>query len=246
MDEMIKAIGEALGNGRLLAVYAITMILGLVLLKGKRKLFLIPALIMTVVILNPLCMNIWGRFSDYGYWRLLWIIPLIPVIAAVPAAIMEQEKKWYRKLLIVALAAGIIVLSGSFIYSYSLTAFTEAQNADKLPQEVTEIGETLLEFDEEPRIVADHYIATYIREYSGKIKTPYGRDLVFEEPTQYARDVSGNLIAGNMVEVADLMRAGDYRYLVTVNLGADRYEKIEAAGFEYLWQVGEYGIYEIH
>lgn len=245
MQELIQAIGEALGNGWLLLVYGIALLLGFFLLKGKRKLFMLPAVIVTIMILNPLTKTLWEKINDYGYWRVLWIIPLIPVLAAVPAALTEQTKKWHDKVFVILLAVAVIAATGSFIYGNQKTSFSEAQNADKLPQEVAEIGEILLELDDDPRIVADHYIATYIREYSGKIKTPYGRDLVFETPTQYAKNTSDYLFTLNMAKLIENMRAGGYSYLVTNNLGADRYVKIEKAGFEYLGQVNEYGIYEL-
>lgn len=245
MQELIWAIEEALGNGWLLLVYGITLLLGFFLLKGKRKLFLLPAVIMTVIILNPLTKTLWEKINDYAYWRLLWILPLIPVLAAVPAALTEQTKKWHDKVFVILLAVGIIAATGSFIYSNEKTAFKEAENADKLPQEITEIGEALLELDDNPRIVADHYVAVYIREYSGKIKTPYGRDLTFGNPSNYGKSTSDYLITMNMAKLVENMKAGNYKYLVTNNINADRHIKIEKAGFEYVWQIGIYGIYEL-
>ena len=246
MEEMFDAVMAALGSGWLLLVYGIALVLGFFLLKGKRKLFLLPAVVMTIVVLNPLTKTVWEKINDYAYWRLLWMLPLIPVIAAVPSAVVEKTKKWYGKLVTVLLAAGIVVLSGYFIYNNDVTTFKMAKNADKLPQEVTEVAEALLELDDNPRIVADQYIATYIREYSGKIKTPYGRDLVFGEPDQYALDAFQYLTNMDMKNLLEHMKARNYQYLVTYNLGPERYVRIEKAGFEYIWQAGEYGIYAIN
>lgn len=246
MQALIQAIQEALGNFWMLLVYGIALILGAFLLKGKRKLFLIPAAVMTLLILNPLTRTIWDKVNDYGYWRLLWILPLIPVIAAVPAAVTEKTQKWYLRLLTVILSASIVILSGSLIYANEATAFTEADNPDKMPADALETAEVLLEMDDEPHVVADQYMAIYLRQYSGKIKTAFGRDLGFGDPSAFATEIAGYLSDGEMAKVAEMMRSGGYRFLVTRNLDFDRQNSLEKAGFEYVWQINEFGIYEIN
>lgn len=246
LQELIQAIGDALGSGwLLLVVYGISLLLSFFLLKGKQKLFLLPAVIMTIAILNPLMKTLWEKINDYGYWRLLWIIPLIPVLAAVPAAVTEQAQKWYAKLAVILLAVGIIALSGSFIYSYEGTTFKKPDNPDKLPPEVTETADALLELDDTPRIVADQHIAIYIREYTGKIKTPFGRDLTFGKPSEYGRNIADYLNNLDMPKLIENMKAKDYKYLVTHNLDPERDKKIKEGGFEQRCQIREYGIYEL-
>ena len=237
-------IREILGDYRYLLLYGIFLALGLVCLKEKRKVFLFPALLITVLILNPWMKEFWEKINDYGYWRMLWILPLIPVCAAVPAGLMEKTRKISVKIIAVVMALILFVLAGSMVYETQNATFTRATNADKLPQDVTEIAQALLEIDEHPRVVADPAIATYLRQYSGRFRMPYARDIEYGNPTPYARELCDALMGGLLDRVAQMIKS-QYSYLVTANQDPQRREQAEAAGFELLRQVNGYGIYRL-
>lgn len=246
MNEFFASIMEALGNYRYLILYGVSIILGFLFLKGKKKLFLIPSLLMTVLILNPLTRNIWNKYNDYAYWRLLWILPVIPVCAALPAALAEKIQKLPLRIGAVLLCVAIFGVTGSFVYAADGTGFVQAENAEKVPYTVKEIADQLLEMEENPRVVSDAEISIYLRQYSGRLQTPYGRDIVYGNPPQSAVNLYQALVRGEMEEVAQMMRSGGYRYLVTANWDLQRKSRLEAAGFESRGQVNGYGIYQLN
>ena len=97
MQELLQAIKDALGNYNFLILYAVCLVVEFILLKGRRKIFLISAVLVTVFILMPQFYDKWNELNDYAYWRILWMIPVIPVCAVAPAVIIEKvNKEWIK------------------------------------------------------------------------------------------------------------------------------------------------------
>lgn len=246
MEEMFNQVRDAFGNYNYLILFLCCLAAGLVFLKGKRKIFLVPAAVISVVILNPLFIQQWDKVSTYGYWRTLWIIPVAAVCACVPAGIVERTEKNAVRGMAVAAALAVFVLCGSFIMNHPNTRFARATNADKLPQEVVRTAEVLLEADEEPRVLSDEAISTYLRQYSGKIQSPYSRGFFDGVPSGYSVEMYNALNEGNMERVREMMQEHGYKYVVTRNMEAEREQAISNAGFVLMEQVGGYGVYVLN
>ena len=231
-----------------LIIMGVAVLTGLIFCKGKRKPFFIPAMILSGAILNPLMYQFWNKFNTYGYWRLLWILPVVPACAMIPAYVVEKVKSNAIRMAAVGIAIAVFVLSGSIVFGLRNTSFTQAVNPDKLPDSVVKVGEALLEMDEQPHVVTDSSLSQYLRQYSGKIHSMYSRDVVFEGANSpQAKETYDNLAAseGSMDVVARNMMTYGYQYLVTNNSDDARKAKIEAAGFSFVRQVNGYGIYRI-
>ena len=245
MTDEVKMVFQ--GNALLPAMAAALMI-GVIFCRNRRKRFFVPCIIISCIILNPVIYSVWSGFSNYGYWRLLWILPVIPAFAMVPAYVIEKARTNGLKLVLTGITVVGIAYCGFFVYSKSNTSFVRASNPDKLPQDVVYTAEALLELEDEPRVVTDASISQYLRQYSGKIHSMYSRDVVFEGPNSHqARVVYAQLSSseGDMSIVAQEMKEYNYRYLVTNNMNADRKQEIQEAGFELIRQINEYGLYRI-
>ena len=245
---MIDEVRMTFNGNWYLIIMGIAVLAGLICCKGRRKTFFVPAVIISAVILNPLMYQFWNKFSAYGYWRLLWILPVVPACAMIPAYVVEKVKSNAIRMAAVGIAIAVFVLSGSIVLGLRNTSFTQAVNPDKLPDSVVKVGEALLEMDEQPHVVTDSSLSQYLRQYSGKIHSMYSRDVVFEGANSpQAKETYDNLAAseGSMDVVARNMMTYGYQYLVTNNSDDARKAKIEAAGFSFVRQVNGYGIYRI-
>ncbi|QUC66686.1 hypothetical protein [Aristaeella hokkaidonensis] len=245
---MIEEVSMTFNGNWYLIIMGIAVLAGLICCKGKRKLFFVPAVIISAVILNPLMYEFWNKFSAYGYWRLLWILPVVPACAMIPAYAVEWTKNNVVRIVAVGIAVAVFVFGGSIVFSLWNTHFAEATNPDKLPDSVVKVGEALLEINEQPYVVTDSSLSQYLRQYSGKIHSMYSRDVVFEGANSpQAKETYENLASsqGDMDIVARNMMSYGYQYLVTNNSDEARKAKIEAAGFSFVRQVNGYGIYRI-
>ena len=247
MTEMLQAIRDALGNYHYLFLYGAAILVLLVFLKGKRKAFVIPAILLTVVVLNPAFFKLWNKINDYAYWRTLWMIPVIPACAAVPALFVEKGKKTGTKGVIAAAGIVVFVLAGTWIGSHSLTRFSKPVNAEKLPAGALAVGNALLELDDTPYVIADNDVCIYLRQYSGNIHQMYGRDVYFGENSWFAGDAFFDLTSedGDPARAAQIMLDHDYEYLVSKKDGSLGQETLEEAGFELIKEVDGYNIYRV-
>lgn len=236
---------RSFGNYNFLIVFGAAILLGLIFGKGYRKAFFLPAVIITVAALNPIVKELIDR-NDGGnvYWRAFWLIPIVAVSAAVPAIVVGRAKKIWLAIGTIAVSIVIIVCSGSFVYAHDNTTFGEAQNSEKLPEAVVKIGAKLLDMDDSPRVVADASLSTYFRQYSGKIKMPYGRSVRYGTPSSLGKTMYEELGNGEYEALATLMENYDYEYLITNNIVNG--QQLADAGYEFLEQVDIYGIYRVH
>lgn len=238
---------EAEGEGNNFFILFFICLLFLFLwFKGRRTKLLLPSMIMTAVIINPLFYNKWDELGLYAYWRVLWALPIIPIIATVVPSLTEKLNKLNRqprmktvwKAMCVAIGVSVVMLGGPYIYNGEEGKFEAAENIEKLPKDVIEIANQVLELNEHPRIIALGSIGVYIRQYTGEIITLYGRDLygyITDEPNRDALTVINQLDNEQFNDVAQFMLDKGYDYII--------YEGVPDDNF--LW-VGDSELYEIY
>lgn len=211
-------------------------------LKERRICFLIPALIISLVIINPWFYKKWDNLGYYAYWRMLWVAPVIPIIAGMTPSIIERKGKEWIKIIVVAIGIGLIVLSGSFLYNSTGGAFVEAVNEAKLSDSIVQIADRLLELKEHPKIIAQDPIGVYIRQYTGEIDTLFGRDIhgYITGWISYNAKTMNNEISsseGNLESLRQFMLDEEYDFLVI-----DHNKNTD--GFEFVDEIEGYGIYK--
>lgn len=237
--EGIKQWIEAEGTGHWFFITFPVILLALFIwFKGRRVRFLIPSLIISIVIINPVFYKYWDKMGLYAYWRILWIIPVIPVVAVLVPSLTERIHKGWLKGAFSAVGVGLVVIGGTFLYNGSGGSFVEAANAAKEPDYVVQIADRLLELDEHPRVIAQDPIGVYLRQYTGEIETLYGRDMYgyILKPSKDIRDVYTSLSNGDFSSVSQFMLDEGYDYLV--------YDGNTDNSFEMVTSVEHFGIYK--
>ena len=112
------------------------------------------------------------------YWRVLWLLPAIPVIALAATSLIQAQSRKFMKVLLLLISLVLIGLSGTgLIRSGSYQKFA---NYQKVPNEVAYCCELIREKAAEDnlevcRVAADNYLNSYIRVYDASIYMPYGR-----------------------------------------------------------------------
>lgn len=238
--EGIKQWIEAEATGHCFFVaFPVCLALLFIWFKGRRAKFLIPSLLISLAIINPVFYKIWGEMGLYAYWRILWIVPVIPVLAAVVPSVTERMKKSWLKGTMAVAGTGLIVFAGTFLYNSAGGKFFATENAEKLPDDVIQIADLLLELDEGPRIIAQQPVGIYIRQYTGEINQLYGRDIdhYILTTTVEARAVYNQVSNGELNAVAQYMRDTDYDYLIYRGATGDNFELVDT--------VADYGIYKL-
>ncbi len=241
MSEVINAIKSAHGGYQYVISFFLFFLLGICLSKNCRKSFLYPAVILTFVVINPLFFQLWGRLNEaMVYWRSLWMIPILPICAFTPALIFDKIKKIQWKILSILACAILLVTNGYMVYAFGATMFLPAENVEKLPNNVVKVAEKLLQLQEYPSVVSDPEISVYLRQYSGKIKTPYSRSVVYGGTSEENLEIYSYLVNEEIHSLAQTMANRDYMYLVTKRTN-DELNKY----FEFVEYAGDFGIYQV-
>ena len=241
MEDWIAA--EGFGHSFFYA-FPICLIVLFVLLKGRRLRFLVPGLVITLVIVNPLFYKFWEDLGLYAYWRILWITPVLPVVACVVPALTEKIQKYLVKTAIVIMAVVVIAFGGTFLYSSTAGQFViSGINISKVPVAVEKVANRLLELEDQPRVILQDPLGVYIRQYTGKIKTLFGRDIsgYIVGSSEMAKSIHRiiNSDTSDFKDVSQFMLDDDYGYLVMrVRETDDSLELIDT--------VEGYGIYRAH
>lgn len=230
---------EAEGTGHWFFVaFPVILLCLFIWFKGRRVCFLIPSLIISIVIINPVFYKYWDEFGLYAYWRILWVIPVIPVVAGLVPSLTERIHKGWLKCIVVAAGVGVVVLGGTFLYNGAGGSFVEAANVAKLPDYVVRIADRLLELEDRPRVIAQDPIGVYLRQYTGEIDQLFGRDLrgYIWSPSRNAAVINNMLGNGEMDAVAQYMLDDGFANLVYNTEGSEHFELVD--------NVADYGIFK--
>ncbi len=231
-SEINTLFQDYMGNGLIVLWFLLSVLY--LFLREKRKpiriLFLYVPLILLILFFNPLFARLVYRFAGLEiYYRILWLIPFTVIIGFTVIEIYGQLKG-RKKGIFLVVAAGMLMVSGNFIYSSSL--FQKAENIYHMPQSVVDICDAIEVEGREVRAVFPAELIQYVRQYSAVVCMPYGREILVErwgnQDTLYDLMESEKIDAK---ELADQARARECHYIilaedkdVTGNLGDYDYE----------------------
>lgn len=151
-----------------------------------RVLFLYMPLALLLLYFNPLFAGLVYRVADGEiYYRILWLLPITVVIAYTCVCIygrMARDRQ-RRANLFALCAAGILGISGSFIYSSPF--FSRAENMYHVPDVVVEICDAINVPGREVRALFPMELLQYVRQYSPMTCMPYGREITVDKWNYY-------------------------------------------------------------
>ena len=146
--------------------------------KTTRILFLYIPVVILLLYFCPFFAAVVFLFTgDEIYYRLLWLVPIVPVLAFTSVKIItgcEGSKKVWTGLAM----SGMIILSGSLVYQSPY--FSKAQNVYHVPQAVVEICDEIRMDDKWIMAVFPSELIQYVRQYDPLVCMPYGREVLVE------------------------------------------------------------------
>ena len=192
-EDAIALFREDAGTGLIVIWYLICLVYLWINEKRKyvRLLLLYTPIILLLVYFNPLSARlIYEVVGDEIYYRILWLLPITVVIAYTCACVCgrmavkenrQSDTKGQRSIkadLFALCVAGLIIVSGSFIYNSPL--FSRAQNVYHVPDSVVHICDAIQVPGREVMAAFPLELVPYVRQYSSTTCMPYGRDVTVE------------------------------------------------------------------
>ena len=216
------------------------------------KYILLYLVIALAVFFCPVTAKIIQKFiGELVYWRVLWIVPSVPVIAFAMTEFLRERKGLVRFLGVIVCAA-VIMISGKEFYHEGY--FHMVYNYQQIPDEVVGICE-LIKKDvggkdsNEYIVAADNSISPYVRVYDSSIRLMWGRE--GRGMRKKLRNISRRLYWEMESPAPDYNKIGKYGsikecdYLVLKLLNDQQKGELENWNYTEIGTVGNYSIYRL-
>ena len=156
------------------------------------------------------------------YWRVLWILPVTPVIALAGAELPEEKHiDFLHSGLAVVFIAAVIICANSLLHSGN---YSRTYNYQKVP---------------------DDHIASYVRVYDPSIIMPYGRrtkgSLDRKSRSLYNAINSASPDYGRIAELAADKKCSFISVAIPEDFEAD---EMESMGYTLIGTVNQYGVFK--
>lgn len=133
---------------------------------------------LVAVFLCPLYAWIGQKIDEEIYYRVFWTLPMGLVFCYGSVRLVICLKKTISRVIAGILIVLVIGLNGEFVYQN--TTHLPATNAYHIPQIVIDVADAVRMEKYKPIAVFPAELLTHIRQYTGDIFTPYGRNILVE------------------------------------------------------------------
>ena len=218
MDQAVVLFREYMGTGLILAWFLLSLIY-LFLRENKkpiRILFVYVPVVILLLFFNPLFVQMLGKYlGDEIYYRILWLLPVTPVLAYTIVHICVNLRGKARLVFTLGAVCGVI-LSGSYIYGNRF--FTKAENLYHVPECVVEICDAIRIPGREVMAVFPLNLVQYVRQYSPVVCMPYGREMLVDTWNEWdAQHDLCDAMEADVIDAAELgylARESDCLYII--------------------------------
>ncbi|MDY3730388.1 MAG: hypothetical protein SO005_08225 [Candidatus Choladocola sp.] len=146
--------------------------------ESKKGILLYSLVLLLVFFLPFTAIIIRACIGEDVYWRVLWLLPTIPLIALAASDFLRKRKTKITKGVLLLVFCVIIACCGEGMFSAN--NYILSDNPQKVPSEVAYLCNLIHEKAAQDgisqvRLATDDHLATYARVYDPSILMPYGR-----------------------------------------------------------------------
>lgn len=204
----------------------------------RRILFVYLPVIVLLLYFNPLFFELFYRaVGSEIYFRMLWLLPITWVLAYTAICLYRKvQEKWKLPVLLGMLV--ILPFCGKSVYSSPL--FTPAENVYHVPDYVVEVCDAIKVDGREVMAVFPKEFLLYVRQYSGVVCMPYGRDGIIYQGNPFY-----NLMESEVIDVevlADYAKQARCHYII-LSREKELIGDLRDYEYEVFDQIGDYIIY---
>lgn len=179
------------------------------------------------------------------YWRVLWIVPSVPVLAYSMTELLKK-RRGIAQFICVVICAGVIIVSGKEFYAEGY--YKAVHNYQQVPDEVAGVCELVKAdaSDRKYKLAADNYISPYVRVYDPSIEMLFGRECR-GNGSKRAKNVYYE-INSPAIDYGNLGKAGSVAqcdYLVAPVANDDQKAQLSEWKYQEIGVIGRYGVYKL-
>lgn len=143
-----------------------------------RTVLLYLSVALIVVFLCPVYAWIGQKIDEEIYYRVFWTLPIGVLFCYGSVRLLICFKRTVSRVLVAILLVLVICMNGKLVYKN--TIYNKATNAYHIPQLVIDVADAVRLENYKPIAVFPAALLPFIRQYTGDIFTPYGRNITVE------------------------------------------------------------------
>lgn len=141
-----------------------------------RTVLLYLSVALVVVFFCPLYAWIGQKIDEEIYYRVYWALPIGLLFCYGSVRLLIRMKKTISRVLVGILLVLAIGINGKLVYEN--TIYIKATNAYHVPQIVIDVADAVRMEKYKPIAVFPAELLSFLRQYTGDIFTPYGRNIL--------------------------------------------------------------------
>ena len=144
METAVLLFKQYSGHGMIVTLFLLALCYLWFVEKNREKRRLLVGLPVCILVMFfcPLVVFVLEKLSEEDvFWRMLWSIPMLCVIAYT-AVLLIQKLEGVKRYLAICVAVLIVVVSGDYLYNNP--GFQKAENLEHMPAEVIEICDEIM------------------------------------------------------------------------------------------------------
>lgn len=245
METAILLFKQYSGQGMIVTLFLLSLGYLWFTEKNKEKRRLLIGLPVSILILFfcPLVVWVLEQLSeDEVFWRMLWSLPMLSVIAYT-AVIFIRKKEGISRYLAILGAVAIIMISGDYLYNN--TGFMAAQNEEHIPQDVTEICDEMIVEGREVMACFPSEMLMYVTQYTAYVRMPYGREMFLKPNGIVMWNPLYELMESEQIDAKKLAEElrNNLCHFVVLRKNTELTEDLENLGWNVFYQTENYIVY---
>lgn len=206
--------------------------------KDRRILFIYLPVLLLLLFFNPLFAGTFFAMLGYEvYFRLCWLLPVLPVIAYT-AVVIRERLSGARRGVFTAAVIFLIAVSGKPVYDNPL--YSVAENCYHVPDSVVHLCDAIMVPGREVMAAFPRELLLYVRQYAPRVCMPYGREHYGIGEYEFREAMERDTV--DLEELAPLADNRNCHYVI-LRESQKLLQEPEAYGWERLGQTDGYVIY---
>ena len=174
MREILSSVSEYEGGFIRLIVMGICVLVIAVLNRKDIARVCAPVVLNVLLLFAPHLYKY--IYADSSYKRFLWLLPEAILLVYTAVLVLSRIRKNAVKIPLAALMAGLLVVTGTNIYSQEAGLYKRAENLVQVDQETLDLAEAIVSLDPEPNCVVPRQAVEMIRVADPSIVQAAGRN----------------------------------------------------------------------
>lgn len=236
LKEILYEIDTYVADSGIWILYLVSLLTILKINDEKGKAYILkPMLLVMLIIFNPIAAVILDKCLDSSYWRVIWLMQEVIVISYAIVIVLRRFQK-VRKIALGVMIVLSIMLAGKNMYSSNELVL--AENMYKIPDEMIELCQIIVDAENSPVVVAVDTIPIWLRQYDASIDMVYGR---YGENELRALVNDANRDYEELHDILEEKKCN----LVIFRVNEISNEEIYQYGFEYIGSTEHYVLYKV-